>query len=218
MARRLIREEGLLCGGSAGAAVWGAIQAAKDLKEGQRCVVILADSVRNYMTKFLNDDWMVERGFIEQSSIPSDISSDQWWTNLPVTQLPQRSPMTVTVDVAVSTAVDIMKAEGFDQMPVVNAHGEVIGMLTESKLMSALIRKKAAPTDSVEKFLYKQFKQVGTTTKLYDVSRLLDKDHFVLVTATQKCYGADGKAHDKTTIFSIITRIDLLNFITSKPF
>ena len=54
MSRRLIRSEGLLCGGSAGAAMVGAIIAAKKLKKGQRCVVLLADSVRNYMTKFLS--------------------------------------------------------------------------------------------------------------------------------------------------------------------
>ena len=57
-ARRLIREEGLLAGGSSGSAVAGALQAAKNLKEGQTCVVILPDGVRNYMSKFLNDDWM----------------------------------------------------------------------------------------------------------------------------------------------------------------
>ncbi|CAB4010831.1 cystathionine beta-synthase isoform X1 [Paramuricea clavata] len=49
MARRLIREEGLLCGGSSGTAMVAAMKAAKDLEEGQRCVVILPDSVRNYM-------------------------------------------------------------------------------------------------------------------------------------------------------------------------
>lgn len=48
-ARRLIREEGLLCGGSSGAAVAAAVKAAKGLKKGQRCVVILPDSIRNYM-------------------------------------------------------------------------------------------------------------------------------------------------------------------------
>ena len=55
MARRLIREEGLLCGGSSGTAMVGAIKAIKDLgiTKGQRVVVILPDSVRNYMTKFL---------------------------------------------------------------------------------------------------------------------------------------------------------------------
>ena len=58
MARRLIREEGLLCGGSSGSAVWAALQAAKDLKKGQRCVVILPDSIRNYLTKFVDDKWM----------------------------------------------------------------------------------------------------------------------------------------------------------------
>lgn len=64
-ARQLIEKEGLLCGGSSGAAVWAALQAAKELKEGQRCVVILPDSVRNYMSKFLSKDWMIEHGFME---------------------------------------------------------------------------------------------------------------------------------------------------------
>lgn len=63
MARRLIREEGLLCGGSSGTAVWAAMEAAKELGPGQRCVVILPDGTRNYMSKFLADEWMVEYDF-----------------------------------------------------------------------------------------------------------------------------------------------------------
>ena len=63
MARRLIREEGLLVGGSSGSAVWGALQAAKHLKKGQRCLIILPDSIRNYLTKFVDDKWMREQGF-----------------------------------------------------------------------------------------------------------------------------------------------------------
>lgn len=66
MARRLIREEGILCGGSSGSAVSAAVQFAKGLKKGQRCVVILPDSIRNYMTKFLNDNWMLENGFLDK--------------------------------------------------------------------------------------------------------------------------------------------------------
>jgi len=67
MARRLIREEGLLCGGSSGASMYYALQAAKDfgIGKGQKVVVILPDSIRNYMTRHLSDDWMSERGFIE---------------------------------------------------------------------------------------------------------------------------------------------------------
>jgi cystathionine beta-synthase/cysteine synthase A len=63
MARRLIREEGLLVGGSSGATVWAALQVANRLKSGQRCVAILPDSVRNYLTKFVNDSWMKIQGF-----------------------------------------------------------------------------------------------------------------------------------------------------------
>jgi cystathionine beta-synthase len=65
MARRLIREEGLLVGGSSGSAMWAAVEVAKELGPGKRICVILPDSVRNYMTKFLDDDWMRENGFAE---------------------------------------------------------------------------------------------------------------------------------------------------------
>lgn len=63
MARRLIREEGLLCGGSSGSAMVAALQTAADLDQGQKCLVLLPDGIRNYMTKFPNDDWMKENGF-----------------------------------------------------------------------------------------------------------------------------------------------------------
>ncbi len=62
-ARQLIQEEGLLVGGSSGAAMWGALQAAKSLKKGQKCLVILPDSIRNYMSKFVNDQWMIKEGY-----------------------------------------------------------------------------------------------------------------------------------------------------------
>ncbi|HBD9375744.1 TPA: pyridoxal-phosphate dependent enzyme [Legionella pneumophila] len=63
-ARRLIKEEGLLIGGSSGAVMWAALQAAKSLSKGQKCLVILPDSIRNYMSKFANDEWMKEMGFL----------------------------------------------------------------------------------------------------------------------------------------------------------
>jgi len=65
MARRLIEEEGLLVGGSSGAAVWGALQAAAKLNKGQKCLVILPDSIRNYLSKFVSDEWMREKGFLD---------------------------------------------------------------------------------------------------------------------------------------------------------
>lgn len=63
-ARQLIQEEGLLVGGSSGAAMWAALEAAKQLSEGQKCLVILPDSIRNYMSKFASDAWMQEQGMM----------------------------------------------------------------------------------------------------------------------------------------------------------
>ncbi len=58
IARRLIKEEGLLIGGSSGGAVWAALQCAQMLNIGQKCLVLLPDSIRNYLSKFVNDEWM----------------------------------------------------------------------------------------------------------------------------------------------------------------
>ena len=63
MAKRLIKEEGLLIGGSCGAAVLGAIEAAKTLDSNKNVLVILPDSIRNYLSKFVNKEWMIENGF-----------------------------------------------------------------------------------------------------------------------------------------------------------
>lgn len=78
MARRLIRSEGLLCGGSSGTAMWAAVNAARSLGKGQRCVVILPDSVRNYMTKFLSDEWMYEKQFIDQPPDEQVPTQEDW--------------------------------------------------------------------------------------------------------------------------------------------
>ncbi len=63
IARRLIKEEGLLCGGSCGTTAWAALQAADKLEKGQNCLVVLADGIRNYLGKFVSDEWMKENGF-----------------------------------------------------------------------------------------------------------------------------------------------------------
>jgi cystathionine beta-synthase/cysteine synthase A len=65
MARRLIREEGLLVGGSSGSAVWGMLEALKRTNGVRRALTILPDSIRNYLTKFVTDEWMREKGFLE---------------------------------------------------------------------------------------------------------------------------------------------------------
>ena len=64
IARSLIKDEGLLIGGSCGTATFAALEAAKSLKKGQNCLVILPDGIRNYMRKFVSDEWMEENDLI----------------------------------------------------------------------------------------------------------------------------------------------------------
>ncbi len=71
MARRLIREEGLLVGGSSGAAVWGTLEAIKKHPQVKKVLVILPDSIRNYLSKFVSDDWMREHGFLDEDDAES---------------------------------------------------------------------------------------------------------------------------------------------------
>jgi cysteine synthase A len=69
MARRLIREEGLLVGGSSGTAVFAALEAAKTLKKGQKCLIFLPDGIRNYLSKFVDDRWMREHHLLEETGL-----------------------------------------------------------------------------------------------------------------------------------------------------
>lgn len=66
-ARQLIREEGLLVGGSSGSAVWAALQAAQNLNSRQSCLVILPDGVRNYLSKFVDDNWLRAQHLLKES-------------------------------------------------------------------------------------------------------------------------------------------------------
>ncbi|EDO43469.1 predicted protein [Nematostella vectensis] len=212
MSRRLIREEGLLCGGSSGSAMVAAVEAAKSLNEGQRCVVILPDSVRNYMTKFLSDDWMTEKGFVEPNT--NGFDSKLWWWKKQLHALNPPTPLSVLPSISCQHCIDIMSREGYDQLPVVNEAGGVLGMLTLGNIMSHIIAGRMKPSDSVSKCIYKNFKKVTLETNLGTLSRILDHDHYALVVHSQRVYIAPDKVTEKEMVFGIVTRVDLLNYIT----
>lgn len=210
MARKLIRQEGLLCGGSSGSAMSIAVVAAKSLKAGQKCVVVLPDGVRNYMTKFLSDSWMAERGFI---SLYSEMSTKHWWWNQTVRSLRLRIPLTVTPTVSCQDAVELMSAEGIDQLPVVDESGVVLGMVSLGNLMSKILARRIDSTTPVKKAAYDQFKKVTLDTTLGKLSAMLEHDHFALVVAEQVQVATDTST-TKEVVIGIVTNIDLLRFIT----
>jgi len=66
MGRRLVREEGLFCGGSSGAIVHAAVQLAKEVGAGKTIVTVLTDSGNRYISKFLSDAWMIQHGYLPE--------------------------------------------------------------------------------------------------------------------------------------------------------
>jgi len=213
MARNLIRKEGLLCGGSCGATVWAAMQAAKNLREDQRVVVILADSVRNYMTKFLDDDWMEEREFIQPSL---GVEEDVWWRDHLISRLKLETPLTIAPTMKCQSAIEIMNRTQFDQLPVVE-EGSVLGMVTLGNLMGKMVSGKVTPDSPVSDCIYGQFKKLALTSTLRELSRILDRDYFALITHCQYLYSGLNESTKKEIIIGIVTRIDLLNYISKSP-
>ena len=113
MARRLMREEGMMCGGSSGTAMWGAIHYIKkhNIGKGKRCVVLCPDNIRNYMTKHLNDDWMYERNYISEAECVKASTSDlipntDWGTDMTVNdlELPQAEFIAATSTIGAAIA------------------------------------------------------------------------------------------------------------------
>ncbi|XP_022791558.1 cystathionine beta-synthase-like [Stylophora pistillata] len=211
-ARRLIKEEGLLCGGSSGSAMAAAVQAAQTLGEGQKCVVLLPDSVRNYMTRFLSDDWMEDKGFLEKER-NGDNSKLWWWTNK-ISCINLSNPLTVLPTVTCQQSIDIMDRNGFDQLPVVDETGSVMGMVTLGNIMSQMVSGRVTPESPIINSVYKNFKKVTLDTTLGQLSRILDHDHYAVVVHRQRPHSGKGKLDEKEMIFGIVTRIDFMNFIT----
>ena len=185
MARRLIKEEGFLCGGSSGSAMNAALEAAKGLREDQNCVVLLPDNIRNYMTKFVVDNWMEARDLKE--SINTE--GHTWWNNK-VSNLHLRPPLTVTEHVTCQEVIDIMKNEDIDQIPVIDSNGSAKGMATINFLLNKMLNSNLKATDTIDKAIFKKFIKVNLNTSIGRLSRILEKDPYVLVTQSQKeCNG-----------------------------
>ncbi|XP_070606597.1 cystathionine beta-synthase-like protein [Erythrolamprus reginae] len=211
--RMLIRKEGLLCGGSSGSAMSVAVKAAQELKEGQRCVVILPDSVRNYMSKFLSDKWMIQRGFMKEED---DDIKKPWWWHVKVQELGLSAPLTVLPSVTCEKTIEILREKGFDQVPVVDESGLILGMVTLGNMLSSVLAGKVQPLDKVNKVIYKQFKTIHLQDNLGKLSHILEIDHFALVVHEQIQYHSDGESSKKQMVFGVVTAIDLLNFVTAQ--
>lgn len=222
--RRMIREEGLLCGGSCGSCMAGALKAIRQLHaktginaKGKRVVILLPDSIRNYMTKFLSDDWMYDNNLMEDDDDEEvnaeDVQSDDgWWMNDTVASLKVSPPVTMSSKLSCKNAIDIMQKKSIDQIPVMDGD-EIYGVVSVGNLSSKLLKGRLSPDDKVTEAAFKKFKAVDLTTKLTKLSQIFNLHHFVLVVTENEHHGDSEMSSKKQMVVGIITRIDLLNYI-----
>jgi len=213
MARRLIKEEGLLVGGSSGSVMHAALQAAKQLKEGQRCVVILPDSVRNYMSKFLNDDWMLANDFLDDSMKQKRQNEEDKWKNATIKELNLPEAITILPTTKCIDAVNILEQHGFDQLPVITENKKPIGLVTLGNLLSRITKKRVTPEDPVSKVMFnfargkKPYVNITPDTKLADLQKFFEHHSSAFVTTGQG---------DDLVVKSVVTKIDLLHYLMKK--
>ncbi len=196
VARRLIRQEGLLCGGSAGAAVWAAMQVCRELGPGKRVVVVLPDSIRNYLSKFVSDNWMRQHGFVQaewEIGTMADV----------MRSLGQRSVITLPIDAPVESATELFKRHGISQIPVLDA-GRLVGILTELDVMQQLVSAKATPKTTVAEAMVRRVATVEINAPAGDLLSIFERGEVALV--------IDGERR----LLGIITKMDLIDIVAGR--
>ncbi|WP_057937518.1 pyridoxal-phosphate dependent enzyme [Algoriphagus resistens] len=194
MTRRLAREEGLFVGWSCGSAVHGALEWAREnLKEGDQMVIILPDHGTRYLGKVYNDEWMRNHGFLEDKifSTARDIIAQRNGAYTLVSSLKTDS---------VRDAIGLMNKTSVSQIPVME-NGEVVGSLTDNKLLARIIDNPALKDASVADVMEDSMHFVALDSTLDVLSSMVEKEKAVLV-------------RDAQNQIHIITKHDILEAFT----
>ncbi|KAL2824671.1 tryptophan synthase beta subunit-like PLP-dependent enzyme [Aspergillus cavernicola] len=163
--RRLIAEEGLLVGGSSGSAISALVQAAKDYKFSRDdvVVVVLPDSIRSYLTKFADDDWLAANDLLPslptevtlQSSTQQPQGQEDNFADSKVSSLRLKPITTVHSNIPCETAIEIMRDRGFDQLPVLAPSGKkLVGLVTLGNVLSRLTHNRATGKSLVSDVMF----------------------------------------------------------------
>ena len=195
LARRLISEEGLLCGGSSGSVVYAALKEAKNLSKGQNCVVLLPDGVRNYMTKFIDDKWMRDNRFTGVSAIQGNVG------------LLLHSKSTVISlghTATVKDAIALMTDRGISQIPVTHA-GSLIGMVREDDLLRYLSTGEIDSTSTLGDLMDRNVPTVEESTPVSALQEILMYSTCAVV------------IDDRRRPLHIVTKIDVVDWLVKNP-
>ncbi|MDQ6761550.1 MAG: pyridoxal-phosphate dependent enzyme [Bacteroidota bacterium] len=186
MARRIAKEEGLFCGYSAGSCLQGLMQLKKELKKDDVVVCIFHDHGSRYVAKIYNDQWMMERGFLEVKTF-KDLVGGRGTKKL----------LTVKPDQTVAEAIDLMKNYDIENLPVMNSEG-IIGSLSEGGLFTKILSNPEIKDQTIESVMEKEYPIVDFEMPVEKLSKLISKQNGAVL----------GK--DETGAYHIVTKYDII--------
>ncbi|CAL3971027.1 hypothetical protein PZA11_007397 [Diplocarpon coronariae] len=199
-ARRLISEEGLLVGGSSGSAFAAMVKGVKELGlgKGDTVVIVLPDSIRSYLSKFADDDWLAANDLLPPSppttSPPSPVLESASVKKDPyhgatIESLRLKPVTTVLANTPCSEAIETMRDKGFDQLPVLApTGGKLVGLVTLGNLLSWISRGRATGKSPVSEVMFDFSSIPEVITDPKDISRL---------SQAPKTNGFEEAAHEK---------------------
>jgi cystathionine beta-synthase len=203
-ARRLAREEGLLVGGSGGTTVWAALAIADRFGPDATILTMLPDSGRSYMSKFYDDNWMLEHGFVERRVPPPTVAELLRSKRIEERELP--AFVTIAAHQKVGEAIDVMQRYSISQLPVVRdgdvgSLADVIGSLQDRDLLDRVFKNPDALHEDVAAAMQPPLAAVDAAQSLDEVFATLTGRTNAVVVAEQ------GKP------VGVLTRSDLLEFL-----
>ena len=186
MARRIAKEEGIFIGYSAGSALQGLMQLKHMLKKEDVVVVIFHDHGSRYVGKVYNDQWMMERGFLDVKTF-KDIVSGRATKRL----------VTIEPDHTVADAVELMKKYDIEQIPVMNGDG-LIGAVSEGGLFKKIFSNPEIKNETVLSVMEPAYPIVSFDTPVERLGSLINKDNGAVM------------AKDESGNLHIVTKYDVI--------
>jgi cystathionine beta-synthase len=203
-ARRLAREEGLLVGGSGGTTVWAALQVARRFGPDATILTMIPDSGRSYLSKFYDENWMLEHGFVERRTPLPTVAELLSSKRLEERAMP--ALVTIAAHQKVGEAIDVMQQYSISQLPVVRdgevgSLADVIGSLQDRDLLDRVFKNADALHEDVATAMQPPLAAVEATQTLDEVfAALTGRTNAVVVS-------------DEGRPVGVLTRSDLLEFL-----
>jgi len=191
MARRIAKEEGIFVGYSAGSAIAGLLQLKDRLKPSDLVVVVFHDHGSRYVGKVYNDQWMMERGFLDVKTVKDVVNTRR---NLPL--------VTIAAEEKVSDAIAKMKKFEIEHIPVLH-NSEIIGAVSEGGLFSKLIDDANLKDAQVRQVMQPAFPQVSMDTPIEKLSVYINKENGAVLAA------------DDSGSYHIVTKYDIIQALGS---